>query len=65
MTGSASLVESSDISPDNAFNIEEESEPEYSDSDATDEEDYDEQPRQLSQAQAPKGACKQEVGKET
>ena len=54
MTGSASLDDSSDISPDNAFNIEEESEPEYSDSDTTDEEDYDEQPRQLPQSQAPK-----------
>ena len=54
MTGSASLDDSSDISSDNASNLEEESESEYNDSDTTDEEKYDDQPRQLPRAQAPK-----------
>ena len=60
MTGSALLDDSSDISSDNASNIEEESEVEYSDSDTTNEEEYNEQSRQ-----PPKRACKQEVGEET
>ena len=54
MTGSVSLGDSSDISLDNASNIKEESESEYSVSNTTDEEEYDDQPRQLPRAQAPK-----------
>ena len=54
MTGSTSLDNFSDISSDNASNLEEESESEYSDSDTTDAEEYDDQPRQLPRAQAPK-----------
>ena len=60
MTGSASLDDSPNISSDNASNNEEESE--YSNSDKTDDEEYDDQPRQLSWAQAPKKrACEQGV----
>ena len=48
------LGDSSDMSSDNASHIEEESESEYIDSHAIDEEEYDDRPRELPQAQAPK-----------
>ena len=54
MAASASLDDSSDISSNNASNTEEKSEFEYSDSDATDEEEYDDQSRQLPRAQTTK-----------
>lgn len=41
MTGSGLLDNPSDTSSDNASNIDEESVPEYSESDTTDEEEYD------------------------
>ena len=63
MTGSASLDDSPSISPGNASNIEEDTESEYSNSDKNDEEEYDDQPRQLSRAEAPKKGLRTRGGR--